>query len=605
MNRNPSRLCRGNTKNGAALCFFIAVSLIAACAAFYVINARTGLNVYDERGYITIVHRFINGDRPIADDWSTAMTLSFFLALPVKIFTETTGSTEGLVLFCRYLFIAAHTAFSLALFISLRKCRWAAVVASLLYMCYVPLEMYSLNYNPISMMAAVTICLLLFNGKSPGKGRLIVVGVVAALGVLALPPLALLYPAYSLCVLFRLIYSKKSGKDLREMPLYRQPAGWLFITAGIAATAAVFVVYILLRMSVKEIVSSVTGIMTQINSSYYNLTPNRISGIVNALGLGQCIAAALLLLLAYFMQKRSAKQKLLCFALIAADAIAMYVSIYITFYRGKDGTAADLFAAMMRAVPLALAGLAAFILTRNRNGKWGTFYLFCIACAFVRDISSNVVFGIGSVGANIASVMMIRDFLAEMRQDDAFACAGEFAKRLTACLCVLPIVAALCCESIWKTEECRFHAIESSYIKNASELTDVIGRGPFKGIKTTPRVRSVIDDMMLDLDDIRANGKEKIYIAGTHQWVYLYLEDSYTACSSMFDEDNIAVSQMFYWELHPEKQPECIYIPIYNAAGYRLIRERADKIRDILSPLCSFRQTEGRAGYILYDVHWK
>ena len=503
------------------------------------------------------------------------------------------------------MYIATHAAFSLSLFIALRKNRWAAVATSLLYMCYIPLEMYSLNYNPLSLMATITVCLLLFTGRSPGTGRMIAAGIIAALDVLALPPLALLYLVYSLYVLVRLIFNKKSGKDIQDMPLYRRPAGWLYITAGIAATAAVFLICILSQMTIKEIASSVTGILTQINSSFYNLSPARILDLVNTLGPWQCAVAALLLLTAVFLQKRSAKWKLLCFALVALDAIAIYLSIFFAFFNGKDGTSADLFAAMMRAIPLAFAGIAAFLLTRNRNNRWLSFYLVCLAYALVRDFSSNVIFGLGSVGANIASVMMIRDFLTEIRQDDAFSVAKGIGKQLIACLCAVPIAAALCCEGIWKTEELDFHATESLYIKNDAALTEAIDRGPFKGIKTTFRVRSFLDDIMLDLDEIQADEKKKVYVAGTHQWIYLYLEDSYTACSSMFDKDNIAVSQMYYWKHHPDKWPDCIYIPFYSSKVYRSNLAEADKIKDIWASLCSFQLKKGRGGYILYDIVWK
>ena len=591
-------------KTKGLLCLLLAAALLGAIAFFYASIADSGLHVYDERAYISIAHRFVMGDRPIADDWSTALTLSFFLSLPVKIFTEATGSTEGIVLFCRYFFIAVHTAFSLFLFAVLQKYRWAAVIASLLYICYIPLEMFSLNYNTISLMAVISIGLLLFTGKEPGRGKLLAAGILSSVAVVALPPLALLYLFYSVFILLRFLIHRKK-KDASPSPLYLTPEGWLSLTGGVAVCAVIFFVYLFSRMSFQDVTSAVSGIMTQLSSSYHsNLSADRFWNIINTIGIPQCLFAVVLLVFAFASQKRSIRQKSICLGLVAVDTIAMSVSIYLTFYGKKGDTNGDIFAAMMRMLPLVFAGGAAWLLTRNRNRRWFSFYLFCIAYALVRDISSNVIFGLGSVGAGIASVFLIGSFLTELRQSGAGPGEKTGVKMIARCLCVLILTAAVSGEAVWKKEEIRYRALENYYMRNTTALTDEISRGPLKGIKTTFRVRSVIENMMQDLDDLRAGGKKQIYIAGTHQWAYLYLEDSYTACSAMFNEKNIAVSQMYYWELHPEKRPDFIYIPLYDTGGFQSIRAGVAKITDTFNTLCSFHQAEGRAGYILSDIVW-
>ena len=589
-------------KKITAVCFTAAVLLIASCAVFYFFCAGSGIHVYDERAYISIAHRFVLGDRPVADDWSTAMLLSFFLSIPVRLFCAVTGSTEGIVLFCRYLYIAVSAVFSFGLFCALRKHRFAAVAAALLYMCYVPLEMYSLNYNPISMMAVITVCLLLFTGSAPGRVRLFVSGVIFAAAVVSLPPLAVMYFVYSLYIAVRAIAAKKKKSDIAAP--YETPAGWLFITLGIAANALVFMIYILCRMSVNEIIVSVSGILTQIGTSYHsNFSLERLAGIVNTLGAVQCILG-IVLLIAAALDKEAKKRRLLYFILGAADGIAMYVSIYLTFYGVNGDTPKDIYAVLMRTVPLAFAGLLAYELTGKKDRRTFSFFVLCMLYAVVRDLSSNIIFGLGSVAANIASVLLIRSLASECFAEKKENGKGKSAQRIAACLCLLPVAAALCCETVWKVAEYDYRVVESTFMRTDEKLTSEIESGPLKGIKTSLRVKLIIGNMTRDLDAIKSKYGDKIYVAGAQQWTYLYLEDSYTACSAMFNEHNIELSQMTYWELHPDRKPDCVYIPWYDPESYLSVRQGAERVKELFGSLCSFDIEEGASGYILYNLEW-
>lgn len=591
-----------NDKKITAVCFTAAVLLILSCAVFYFLCADSGIHVYDERAFISIAHRFVLGDRPVADDWSTAMLISFFMALPVRLFCAVTGSTEGIVLFCRYFYIAVSAVFSFGLFCALKKHRFAAVIAVLLYICYVPLEMFSLNYNPVSMMAVITVCLLLFTGSAPGKLRLFVSGVIFAASVVSLPPLAVMYFIYSLYIPVRVIAVKK--KESHTDALYETPSGWLYITLGIAANALLFFIYILSRMSVNEIIASVSGIITQIGTSYHsNLSLERFKGIINTLGAVQC-AAGIIILTAAALDRGAKKRKLLYFTLGAADGIAMYISVYMTFYGIKGESPKDIYAVLMRAVPLAFAGLLAYELTEKKDRRLFSFYVLCMLYAVVRDLSSNIIFGIGSVAANIASVLFVCAFASECLAEIKASGKEKTVRRAVACLCLVPAAAALCCEAVWKTEEYSYRVVESTFMQTDEALTSEIESGPFKGIKTSFRVKLIIGNMTRDLDRIKNEYGDKIYVAGAQQWTYLYLENSYTACSAMFDERNIAVSQMTYWEQHPDRKPDCVYIPWNDPESYLSVRQGAERVKEQFGSLCSFDSEEGAAGYILYNLEW-
>lgn len=610
MSSNTSNRCAVNHSKGIAACFVAAFFLIGACAVFYYLNADSGIHINDESKCIALAHRFINGDRPIAEEWSAAMMLSFLLVVPFKLFTMATGSTEGIVLFSRYLFITVHTAFSFSLFAAFRKYRWAAVIASFLYMCCIPQEMYSLNYNSISLMAIGMIGILLFTGNEPGKGKLIISGVFFAIAVIALPPLAVIYPIYSFYVLFLWRFHTQKRLSAPTGQLYEQPSGWLFLSAGIASFALIFFLYFFTTISVTEIIVSVPAILAQIRTSFHSsLSMVRFERITNAIGLPLIAATSILFLFIAINRNNGARQRIVCFVFVAADAVIIDISIWLTYFGVRGGRFGDVFPILARGCPLTIVGIAAYLLTREKNRRFLPFYVLFMVYDCIRTLSSNVVFGLGTFGANVASVMMIRDFLAETRQVDRRGSLPEKGKknlkRILVYLCILPVAAALCGEAIWKTQESGYRILENYYIETTSALTAEIGRGPLKGIKTTYRLRSVVDNIMTDLDNARENGKEKIYIAGSPTWGYLYLDDTYTTCSVMFEEKTITASQSYYWELHPGKKPECIYIPFFDTGEYKSIRTSANRIKDTISSFCTYRLSEGKAGYILSDIVWK
>ncbi|MBQ6119957.1 MAG: hypothetical protein IJK98_12040, partial [Clostridia bacterium] len=84
------------------------VALFAFFAVFSFILLRLpyGVGITDEGFYYTVVQRVLRGDRLIADEWQITQLNSLLEIIPYELsLLISGGTTEGLILHIRYLFV--------------------------------------------------------------------------------------------------------------------------------------------------------------------------------------------------------------------------------------------------------------------------------------------------------------------------------------------------------------------------------------------------------------------------------------------------------------------------------------------------------------------
>ena len=84
-------------------------------------KCRYGFANMDESFYLTIPYRLCQGDVLLLNEWHLSQLAGWILRLPMAVFLRINGSTEGICLWFRYLYVAAHLGVSLLLFFCLRK----------------------------------------------------------------------------------------------------------------------------------------------------------------------------------------------------------------------------------------------------------------------------------------------------------------------------------------------------------------------------------------------------------------------------------------------------------------------------------------------------
>lgn len=78
----------------------------------------------------------------------------------------------------------------------------------------------------------------------------------------------------------------------------------------------------------------------------------------------------------------------------------------------------------------------------------------------------------------------------------------------------------------------------------------------------------------------------------------MYLDLPYSTFSAWYNPRSIT-RQLRWWELHPDKLPEYIYVPYFDCDSYIRDEESLQTAFDFLNDCYDFEQETGQAGYIL------
>ena len=229
---------------------YIFIALIVGGIIFAFWKCVFGFGGNDEAFYLTVPQRFSMGDALIKDEWNLSQ-LSGFLLMPfVWLFTTITGSTEGIILAARVVYIIFHATVSIVIYTRIRKYGYVSVFASVLYFIYTPYDIMAMSYNTMGLDLVTLAGVIMGTASYKKKLPLIFSGVAFAAAVLCCPYLAVAYILYGICVLIHTFIKNKETKFILKSELFAGRT-FLFFSIGIFALAAVFLVFALTRVSIK------------------------------------------------------------------------------------------------------------------------------------------------------------------------------------------------------------------------------------------------------------------------------------------------------------------------------------------------------------------
>ena len=135
---------------------------------FLLWKSKYGMGAYDEPFYLTMPHRIINGDGMFSEEWNFGQ-FSAFLMLPVmKIYMMLAGSTEGIILHFRYIYIGFQLLCTVAVYLKLRK-KELAWAAAWLFLLFCPYDIMAVAYNTIGIAFMTLAGILLANAKEKDR----------------------------------------------------------------------------------------------------------------------------------------------------------------------------------------------------------------------------------------------------------------------------------------------------------------------------------------------------------------------------------------------------------------------------------------------------
>ena len=598
-----------------------AIVLIAAFAVYHVCLAHIGFHNPDETYFLAVAQRFLLGDSMIVDEWQLTQFTTWIQMVPFWLYSRIAGNTEGVVLFFRCLFAAAHALFGAWIYRALRSDPRPALVSLLLYLSFIPWLTLTVERYHFGIFCTVFLGIRLF--LQPAKGRFgqIVCGAIYALLVLAEPLTVLWYPVYIGLVVFD---HRKNG-GTADAAVFRNRSFFIRTTVGIAITAALFLAFLFSRASIHEVLLAVPKLLQDseypVDRSVRYVFTRFLEKDLALFTVGQKSWAIVPLLLLPAAAAVLAHRHMLRYKNMVAFLSALFLAFLL--YMSLDQWAVDRYLL----IPFVWFGLVCILLTEKKDRRLAAFYGLGLIFAVLQNVSSDSDRGVCMIVPALVCPQICRAFAGEIHAVPTIRnrvgnvktlqrrkrVRAVYEKSLShgakpliaACLC-----AVLLTQGVYLIRECRgdYFLDATTREDQTQRKPDVVydtelRRGPYRGIKTTAERAGIYEDVLQDLDRIRAqmHADDTFYIANVLPWGYLYMDVSvYTPYSAYCVVADIETRQFQYWEMHPEKMPDYIYLPDIRDPWYETDEAAAQETLQILQERFVCQTTEGKRGVILH-----
>ena len=549
---------------------YIFIALIAGGIIFAFWKCVFGFGGNDEAFYLTVPQRFNMGDALIKDEWHLSQ-LSGFLLMPfVWLFTTITGSTEGIILAARVLYIIFHATVSIVIYSRIRKYGYVSVFASVLYFIYTPYDIMAMSYNTMGLDFVTLAGVIMGTASYKKKLPLIVSGVAFAAAVLCCPYLAVAYILYGICVLIHTFIKNKETKFILKSELFAGKT-FLFFSIGIFALAAVFLVFALTRVSIKEIFNYLPYLMTDPEHPQMALGTRfgmYFKSIYNCHSHFKIALFSYLVMIVVMIIDRKRKSHRSIY-LIVTTAIVIFCYVLLLPQLTYSTYNAIMF-------PLIFIGITSYILCENKpKPLFASLFVPGIIYSFAICFSSNQYFYVISMvitASNIASYVFLAQLLREMKTTQDNIEYAVWVKRGSFLFVAFMIFLQGAFQITVKAEHCFWES------GNTSNLTAQIKNGPAKGIYTNVNNCNTYEQIYSDLQYYKNKQEDKILFLTSKTWCYLAVDFPYGTLSAWISGEKPSSVERLktYYRVNYEEIPKYIYIPkdsewdftnIYNDAG--------------------------------------
>ena len=583
-----------------------------------VLRAFRSVGYSDDSLFVMTALRLVKGDRLLVDDWHLTQLNALFLYLPVRLFYAIVKSTDGIMLYMRFLYIFARGATAAATYTVLKKHGPAASAASALLFFYnIPLNAFMiLYYNSLLCLFLQGIFLLIVsNIDNPSAVKLFFCGVLFAAAVVESPYCALFYFIWTVTV-FILALIRKTGKKIKfAVNEFFSVKTWCPATAGIFAVFVGFVAVVLSRASLGEIIRNLPNIFDDFEypggvlygaKKFVYRTFSFYYGLYKTFPPYLMIPGAAVFISACADKGRYRRKAL--YVSLAAVWCAVSLAVIFTHLRGSFELRIP---QMFSCMAFVLFGAVCFIVTENKSRNRIVFsagYIISLQGMIARNYESETGFMSGSAMAPVtltAAVFAVSDVVREIRAESPEIIRKPY-KNITAMLAAAALVFQLAAQTDCATEP--FYMAEYMFGMSTSyEAMDVrLERGPMKGITTTRNVAQVYNNTLDDLDIIGKEYTGSLFVPAEFAWIYLYLDKAdfgtysgYIKLEYWCDFNRDKVNR--YFEYHPEKYPSYIYIPFCNSKYKTGDEDKnwADEAYEDIIRTYYGRTVKGKAGYVI------
>lgn len=579
---------------------------------FLFVTVKLGVGIPEEATFLTIPQRLYKGDRLLIDDWNLPQLSTLFSLIPFRIYVLLTGTTEGIILWMRYLFLSVDAVYYVYMYRRLRQYKLWGLLSTILFCGIIPVANFCLNYYTVAPMALMAVCLTLFIGDfENSRFRLFLTGVVFALSVLAEPFLLGLFILYGIIFVLRKLFFKNRSETIYSYLFSNRVFLWM--TLGAFFLFLLFMGYLFFAGILQDLPSVLPYLVTGIEYNSSNFTDFSILLVAFSLfGKSNLILIALTIptaFICYYRYNNPLKFRTLLFIFSIILLLSCYISCGTKMATGR---LSYVYGAAFHDFPMLFIPLIWFLLCKEKNERFFIIWFIGFTASVLIDYSSDIILASCGRITQTAGFVFLGNLLKELRTE--YQCEKKtvfrskkavlkIAKDVFQTVCIAAIIlwglSYIILEGINKPAE-KYYNTE----KNAFSVT--LKKGPYMGLITTTDIAQKYNAVLNDLDVIlqNANPSDVLYVRMQCPYTYLYADMPFGTFSAG-DQDPLE-RHAIYWALLPNKRPTFIYLCKYNGHSYQQVASNIYQQEiNYLTSIANCDITEGEAGIILKVQSWK
>ena len=500
--------------------FFIITMLFVI--SLYCWKVSKGLVSNDEAFYLSTPYRILKGDGYLSSEWNLAQLSSFLLLIPLKIYLCLFKNADGIYYNFRILYFAFQAINTVFIYLLLRNKGWITIASCIMFALFIPYGIMALNYNSMALSFLILISAIIISDYWNKSVLQIISGILLGCSIMCNPYLVIIYAVF-LCITII-----KKGEDY-----YFSFTALLKVTIGCGIIAVAFLVLLLSRSTVSEVIRNLSSILN--DPSHETIS----------------IVEMIEMLLYYckpFIVEITAI--ILCFVISILDngryikkcQIVLQIIIWVlivhlaVFHSSGYGVQAIGYNAIVAILPV--YGLYLIIFKKCRNQSCLIVWGLDMIVALCNMRASNQYLFV------VSNALMISSFATLFMQES-----------LTDKMNLYFVL----------TVSVQLFAVVYVYLTHVygegNESLVKINHGPMKNIYADQEYVNQYTIMLSDLDDL-GHVEEPVLYYQNIPWAYLYY-DNQVGCFSTWGgaianlEDSILEQ---YYEYYPEKIPGFIYI---------------------------------------------
>ena len=551
--------------------------------------------LYDESCYATIPYRFITGDSIIQHEWHLTQFASFFTYIPVKLWLSIKGSSDGIIVFLRCIYLCIHTSVAIVIYRFFKEEKIWAIITAMIFYTQTAYRVLALSYHSVYVVFLILLTFCLFSiYKKANIALYVSSGICYACCCICNPFFCAMFPIYLLfCALwtkrekFRQTAiniktsfialktnqpkknKKKNKKNTKidafpEMENYScffNKQAMIFSAVGLLTVIiAFFIFFIFLGGTFPSILNNFNNILQSTEHRAVSFTIfNKIKDTLyyfNRISFNMPFILPILYAVMFFDRNRKDNTHRLLY-------IASSVILAVMYIFGLVNNAFS-FASQIFPLPLAIISFTCYVLTKNKNKKlFYCIWLPALIGTIFQYLAANThlsAIGIVLTVNNIAGIFFIKDLFIEMQCKKDTKLIEKHSGYARILLCI-----AICIQLSFNIFVFQYDQIPE---KNAIKASD----GPFSGIYMSSAQYEHYYNAISDLDFIKENSKKSdpVLIVSYQNWMYLYTERPISTYATWYPNQLEGEALISYYKANPDKTPKYIYI---DSTGYHFNNE--------------------------------